>query len=146
MRLSVRGTRPAGLDTGRIDLDGHARLQQVDRQHEAAFVRLLAYEHAFEADERTLDDADAVALLEVRMRGQRDTRGHETLDGIDFVGRNRRQPGPPAVENPHHATRFQNLHVAGLVHSVPHEEVAGKNRHLRDAGLALASRPYGHLG
>src|SRR5262249_19519333 len=49
---------PAGLDTSGIDLDGHARLQQVDRENEPAFVLLLADEHPLDADERPLDDAN----------------------------------------------------------------------------------------
>ena len=95
MRLSHRVTRPACLDTRGVDLDGHARLQQVDREHEPPFGRLLPDEQAFDADERTLDDADAIAMVEVHVREDRHARAEETLDGVDFVRGDRRQPRPP---------------------------------------------------
>src|SRR5258705_6374840 len=146
MRLSHRVTRPACLDTRGVDLDGHARLQQVDREHEPPFGRLLPDKQAFDADERTLDDADAIAMVEVHVREDRHARADETLDGVDFVRGDRRQPRPAAVENPHDTARLQNLHVAGLVHGVSHEEVAGKDRHGRDARFTVASRPHRPLG
>src|SRR5215470_15753346 len=84
MRLSHGVTGSAGFDACGIDLDGHARLQQVDRENEPPLVRLLPDEHPFDANERPLDDAHAIALVEVRVREERHARSDKALDGLDF--------------------------------------------------------------
>src|SRR5438128_9278150 len=65
--ISHRMASLAGFDKRTVDLDCDARLEQIDRDDEASFARLVPDEHPFESGERALDDANAVALLEVRV-------------------------------------------------------------------------------
>src|SRR6266566_2141037 len=99
--ISDRMAGSTGLDPLTVDVDTDAGLQQVDGDDEASLVRLLANEEAFESGQWSLDHAHAVALTEVRVRKERDAGVDETLDRVDLRIRNRRQPCPAAVEDPH---------------------------------------------
>src|SRR5207249_2760149 len=55
------------LDQCPIELDGDARLDEIDGHDEASLGRFFPDEEAFESGERTLDHANAIALTNVRV-------------------------------------------------------------------------------
>src|SRR5687768_6075558 len=102
-------------DGGAVDLDGDASSKKSDGEHEPSFVGLVLKEDAFDADERTGDDGDAIAATEVRVRHRRHPGINHPLDCFNLDGRDRRQTIPPVSEQANEAARLEHLDVALLV-------------------------------
>src|SRR6266850_377865 len=143
---SSDATRLTRGDGGTVDFGRHASSEQIDRQHETSFAQLVVHENAFEAGQRAVHDADAIAVTKVRVREHRNVRVDETLNRVNLGVGNRRQTRPSVLEDADDASHLEHLDVAVLVNRRANEQVTGKHRNANDARLAGARGPHAHFG
>src|SRR5919106_1045656 len=85
-----------------------------------------------------------LTFAHVGMRQHDLIRGDDPLKRFDFCIRDRCQAIPPPAEDSRDPSRFQDLDVAGLVHHVMDEQIAGKHRACNQTPDSRAPRPDLH--
>src|ERR1043166_3210344 len=123
--LNVRSLR--GLHESAVDLHRDASAEEIDRDHEEAFVWLTPDENPFDLSERASRDAHPLTVAQVGIGEDGQTGSDHLPDRLDVAIGHHVELIPSLAQDSHQDSRFADRDVARFVQGVAEEHVARKH-------------------